>query len=234
MKLLLSACLSALLAAAIAPAQDPAKPAAAAAPLVGTVDLLRVFEQNPKWSKAKAELEKMQDAFKAQIKKQSDRVAEIRALIDASDENSDQWRNARFELELTMKQREFMSSQASERLELENNRAMLEVYQDIEVAVAQVAKARGVGLVHRLQPIGAAPGEIGKLQAKDVSPRLVAFERKQVWYAAPELDLTDDLIKALMAPIGGDGKPAGGKPEEASAKPAPAKQPAGAAPKAGG
>ena len=42
---------------------------------VGTIDLLRVFEQNPKWTKAKSELEKMQDAFKAQITDRTKLVA---------------------------------------------------------------------------------------------------------------------------------------------------------------
>lgn len=232
------ACFAALAAAALLPAQDPTKaaaetPAAAAAAVrVGTIDLLRVFEQNPKWAKARSELEKMQDAFKAQIKKLSDRVQEIRALIDSADENSDEWRNARFELEMTLKQRDYLSQQATERLELENSRAMLAVYQDIEVAIGLVAKARGVAVVHRHQPIGVAPGEIGKLVAKDVQNRVLGFERKQVWYAAPELDLSDDLIKALMAPVGDDKQPKTGRAQEAAGKPA-ADKPAGDKPAAG-
>ena len=215
------ACFAALAAAAFLPAQDPTKPAAeapAAAQRTGTIDLLRVFDQNPKWSKAKSDLEKMQDTFKAQIKKLSDRAQEIRALIDSADENSDEWRNGRFELEMTMKQRDYMSQQATDRLELENARAMLAVYQDIEVAIGQVAKARGVAVVHRLQPIGVAPGEVGKLVAKEVQGRVVAFERKQVWFAAPELDLTDDLIKALLAPVGDDKQPRAGRVQEAAGK----------------
>lgn len=235
MKHLTFACVAALAAAAFLPAQDPSKAAAeatAASQRVGTIDLLRVFEQNPKWSKAKAELEKMQDAFKGQIKKLSDRAQEIRALIDSADENSDEWRNGRFELEMTMKQRDYLSQQATERLELENARAMLAVYQDIELAVGQVAKARGVAVVHRLQPIGAAPGELGKLAAKEVQGRVVAFERKQVWFAAPELDLTDDLIKALMAPVADDKQPKTGRAQEAAGKPAGGAAPT--TPKAGG
>ncbi len=225
------ACFAVLAAAAFLPAQDPAKAAAeaSAAARVGTIDLLRVFEQNPKWTKAKSELEKMQDAFKAQIKKLSDRVQEIRALIDSADENSDEWRNGRFELEMTLKQRDYLSQQATERLELENARAMLAVYQDIEVAIGVVAKARGVALVHRHQPIGAAPGELGKLAAKDVQNRVLGFERKQVWYAAPELDLSDDLIKALMAPVGDDKQPKTGRAQEAAGKPA-GERPAGERP----
>lgn len=238
MKHLTFACFAALAAAAFLPAQDQTPAAAsAAAQRIGTIDLLRVFEQNPKWSKAKNDLEKMQESFQGQIKKLSDRVKELRALIDSADENSDEWRNGRFELEMTMKQRDYMSSQATERLELENARAMLAVYQDIELAIGQVAKVRGVAVVHRLQPIGVAPGEVGKLAAKEVQGRVVAFERKQVWYAAPELDLTDDLIKALMAPVG-DGKaaddkqPKTGRAQEAAGKPAAEKAPA--TPKVGG
>ena len=107
------ASLAALAAAALLPAQDPA----AAVARAGTIDLIRVFEQNPKWTKSRAELEKMQDSFKAQVKKQADRVQEIRALVESTDENSDDWRNGRFELELAMKQRDYLSQQASEMIQ---------------------------------------------------------------------------------------------------------------------
>ncbi|MBM3974550.1 MAG: OmpH family outer membrane protein [Planctomycetes bacterium] len=245
MKHLTFACCAALAAAALSPAQDPTKAAAeapAAGQRVGTFDLLRVFDQNPKWSKAKNDLEKLQDSFQAQIKKLSDRAKELRALMDSADEDSDEWRNGRFELEMTIKQRDYISQQASERLELENARARLAVYQDIEAALGQVAKARGVVVVHRMQPIGTAAGELGKLPPKEVQGRVVAFERKHVWYAAPELDLTDDLIKSLMVPAGDDKQPKTGRAQEAAGKPAtdkpandkPSSGTAPAPPKAGG
>lgn len=226
---------AALLAAALV-AQEPAKPQApAAAPTVGTIDLLRVFEQNPRWAKAKGELGRLQEQFKTQLGKVDDRIAELKALAESSAEDSEERRAVVFEREMALRQREFLAKQATERLELEEARAMLVVYQDIETAIGQVAKARGVGVVQRLQAIGPVPGEIGKVAPKEVQARLVAFERKIVWYAAPELDLTDDLIKALMAPVGD--KPAGA--QEASArpgggKPAAEKAPADKTPKAGG
>jgi len=75
-----------------------------------------------------------------------------------------------------------------------------------------------------------------------VQGRVVAFERKHVWYAAPELDLTDDLIKSLMVPAGDDKQPKTGRAQEAAGKPAtdkpandkPSSGTAPAPPKAGG
>ncbi|MFN9331937.1 MAG: OmpH family outer membrane protein [Planctomycetota bacterium] len=234
---LLFACAAAFAVAAL-PAQDPTAPAAPAAPAakaaaaqaVGTIDLIRVFEQNPKWAKAKSDLARMQEQFKAQIGKLSERIAELNGLIESTAEDSDDRRSATFDREMMMRQREFLAKQASERLESENARAMLAVYQDVERAIAPVAKARGVAIVHRLQAIGAVPGEIGKLAPKEVEARVVAFERKVVWYAASELDLTEDLIKALMVPVADD-KPA---PQESAAQPGKAAPKTDGAPKVGG
>jgi len=232
---LLFACTAAF-AAALLPAQDPAAspfaPAAkaAAAPVLGTIDLIRVFEQNPKWAKAKSDLARMQDQFKAQIGKLSDRIAELNGLIESTAEDSEDRRSATFGREMAMRERDFLAKQATDRLESENARAMLAVYQDIERAIGPVAKARGCAMVHRLQAIGPVQGEIGKLAPKDVEARVVAFERKIVWYAAPEFDLTEDLIKALMVPVA-DEKPA---VQDAAAKPGVGAPKANGAPKAGG
>jgi Skp family chaperone for outer membrane proteins len=234
---LLTACAAAF-AAALLPAQDPAAPAApaaksVAAQVVGTIDLIRVFDQNPAWAKAKAELARMQDQFKAQIGKLTERIAELNGLIESTAEDSEERRTATFGREMALREREFVAKQATERLEAENARGMLAVYQDIERAIGAVAKARGVAIVQRLQPIGPVPGEIGKLAPKEVEARVVAFERKVVWYAAPELDLTEDLIKALMVPVADD-KPA---PRDAAVQPgagAPKGEGAAKAPKAGG
>jgi Skp family chaperone for outer membrane proteins len=231
---LLTACAAAF-AAALLPAQDPAAPAApaaksVAAQVVGTIDLIRVFDQNPAWAKAKAELARMQDQFKAQIGKLTERIAELNGLIESTAEDSEERRTATFGREMALREREFVAKQATERLEAENARGMLAVYQDIERAIGAVAKARGVAIVQRLQPIGPVPGEIGKLAPKEVEARVVAFERKVVWYAAPELDLTEDLIKALMVPVADD-KPAA---REAAAKPGAGAGKNDSAPKAGG
>ena len=100
----------------------------------------------------------------------------------------------------------------------------------VAVSARDRAKARGVAMVQRLQAVGAAPGELGKLAPKEVESRVVAFERKVLWYAAPELDLTEDLIKALMVPVA-DEKPA---VQDAAAKPGVGAPKANGAPKAGG
>jgi Skp family chaperone for outer membrane proteins len=224
---LLFACAAAF-AAALLPAQDPAAAAAAApaaktpaAPVLGTIDLIRVFEQNPKWAKAQADLARMQEQFKAQIGKLSERIAELNGLIESTAEDSEDRRSATFGREMAMREREFLAKQATDRLESENARAMLAVYQDIE---------RGCAMVQRLQALGPVEGEIGKLAPKQVEARVVAFERKIVWYAAPELDLTEDLIKALMVPVADD-KPAA---REAAAKPGAGAGKNDSAPKAGG
>jgi Skp family chaperone for outer membrane proteins len=179
--------------------------------LVGTVDLVRAFDQYPKWIRLRNELGDTKKRFEEQLSQATKVVEEIKARIGATAQGSEERKRAEFELEMALQQREWSAKMLREKLDLEESRALLAVYEDVESAIAVVAKARGVILVQRVHDLGPSPGEIGKLTAKDVQGRLMAFERKQVWFAATEIDLTNDLIKQLLVPVAETAPKADGK-----------------------
>jgi Skp family chaperone for outer membrane proteins len=227
------ACLGASFAVPRLVAQDPvgkapvtvdAKAARAtpAGPVLGTVDLVKAFDQYPKWIQLKGELAKMSEQFEDQIKQLTKRLDELRATINATAPDSDERKRAEFELDLGLQQRQWLAKTLRDKARAEEAKALLAVYEDVEAAVAVVARNRGVALVQRVHELGPSPGDIGKLGAKEVENRLMAFERKQVWFAAAEIDLTDDLIKQLMVPVAGGSKPTGAAPPKPAAEPKPA------------
>jgi hypothetical protein len=84
-------------------------------------------------------------------------------------------------------------------MQVETLRMQLSIYEDIDAAISRLAKDRGVHLVMRTEVKDTAPPENGdKASPKSVQNRVFAYERRQVWFAAEELDLTADLIKLLQ------------------------------------
>jgi Skp family chaperone for outer membrane proteins len=231
---LLAPCALALLCSTLpaqAPASTPAtvdaaaKRAAPAQLLIGSVDLVKAFDQYPKWIRLKGELGKMSDQFEDQIKQINKRLEEIKATVSATAPESDERKRAEFDLEMGLQQRQWLAKTLRDKARAEEAKALLSVYEDVEAAIAVVARNRGVTMVQRVHDLGPSPGDIATLAAKDIDNRLMAFERKQVWFAAPEIDLTDDLIKQLMVPVTAAPKPAAPKP--AAPKPADEPKPGG-------
>lgn len=135
------------------------------------------------------------------------------------------------DLELAMGQRKGLASVFNGELNRARDKYDLMIYQDLEVAVAQVAKDRGVQIVLRV-----SPQEAIDERAKDTLDvqqiRLFTFNRRAVWFAADEVDLTPALIKYLQVPIKAEagkaeaGKAEAGKPE-GKIETSPAPKPAG-------
>lgn len=184
-----------------APVDAGARRAAPTGFVIGTVDLVKAFDQYPKWIRLKGELGKMSDQFEDQIKQINKRLEEIKATISATAPESDERKRAEFDLEMGLQQRQWLAKTLRDKARAEEAKALLSVYEDVEAAIAVVARNRGVTMVQRVHDLGPSPGDIATLAAKDIDNRLMAFERKQVWFAAAEIDLTDDLIKQLMVPV---------------------------------
>lgn len=209
-----------------------AKSAAPVMPVVGVVNLVRAFDQYPKWIKLGSELTAKRKAAEERLKEMTKRIDELKASLELLDQESDERRENGLRIEIMQQERGAMYKLMQERLDVEEARAYIQVYQDLEIAVAKVAKARGVSLVVRVHEITSA-GDVAKLPAGSVQRRVRAFEAKQVWYADDALDLTPDLIKLLMVPLedtkAGDAKPGDPKAGEkgAAATPTPAGQKSG-------
>jgi Skp family chaperone for outer membrane proteins len=191
-----------------------------AAPLIGVVDLAKAFEQNPRYIRSKGELQKLADRADAQLGELTKTINEHRAALEQLEKGSEQYADAQSNIALMEQQRRSMVDRISQKLEIENARRMIEVYEDIEIAVKKVAERRGVAIVLRVHDMGPG-GDAAKLLPKVVESRINGFERRSVWYASPEVDLTPDLIKFLMVPLEnekpGDTKPGDGKTNDAKA-----------------
>ncbi|MFY9345458.1 MAG: OmpH family outer membrane protein [Planctomycetota bacterium] len=197
---------------------------------VGVVDLVKAFEQYPRWIKFRGELQKRADAMKVRMAEMGKAVDEQRAAIEILDKESEERRDGELQLALMEQQRRETRKRLEEKFALEEARLMLLIYEDLEVACRKVAEARGVAIVQRVYDIEPATGDVAKLSADSVQKRMLLFERKQIWYASQQVDLTPDVIKFLMVPL--DEPKAGDK--AAAPAPEPKKETAKDASKAGG
>lgn len=191
------------------PAADAAAPKAQAnAPLVGIVDLAKAIEQYPKWIELQAKLDALDNQMRDRMKQMDARVDDLRNAVQITSPESEERKRAQFELDVAQQERQFLAKSMYEKVDLEQQRALLAVYDDLEKAVPAVAKARGVSLVLRVLQSPKLPADVAPQSARGVGIRLRAHEGRQVWYASEELDLTPDLIKYLMVPH--EAKPAAG------------------------
>jgi Skp family chaperone for outer membrane proteins len=211
-----------------------AKSSAVATPVVGIVDLVKAFEQYPRWIKLNGELKKKGEAAKGQLEEMTKRIDELRASMEVLGQDSEERREIAMRVEILQQQRQGTGKWLQDKLQIDEARAMILVYEDLEVAIKKVAKARGVALVLRVHEVGNSGGEVAKMSPLSVERRIRAYEARQVWHADDSIDLTADVIKLLMVPLDdaktGDAKTGEPKTGENGAK----KTPAPEAPKSGG
>jgi Skp family chaperone for outer membrane proteins len=217
-------CLAAIVAAAVSclPAQGDtapdkttagraaARPVGPAGLVVGVVDLGKAFDLYPRTIKEQERLQKLREDSREMIDKISKRIDEMKGSILVLKEGSFERDQKQMELELTMQERQGRIKLLSDRLQLEEMRTHLLLYEDLDAAVARLAKDRGVHLVLRVDQNTAAPAD-DTGNPKVVEKRLLAFDRRQVWFASEQLDLTADLIKLLQVwplEVGKDAPPA--------------------------
>lgn len=200
----ISRCWAVLLWAAVVsvlPAQDkPApRPVAASGLVVGVVDMGKAFDNYPRTLKERERVQKLADSWRDEIDRVSKRIEEMKGSILVLKDGSPERERKQLELELTMQERQGLAKLLSDRLQVEQMRMHLAIYEDLDAAVTQLAKDRGVHLVLRTDTTDTAtPDGADKDTAKVVEKRVIAFERRQVWFAADAIDLTSDLIKLLQ------------------------------------
>ena len=194
-------------------ASAPAKPAASAseaaagrnkpaAPLVGVVDLDKAIENYPRWIEMQERLKAMSKQAEDRMKQFQAKLEDARGAVKITNPDSEDGKQAQFQLEITQQEGKFLYNTLNEKLDAEQQKAWLAVFEDLEKAIPVVAKARGVSIVLRVHPVPQPPAGITGQRA--TTGRLRAFENKQVWFASEEVDLTPDLIKYLMVPRDGD------------------------------
>jgi Skp family chaperone for outer membrane proteins len=208
MKILFPALLATAAATTFLPAQDgktPGAPVEAAAKpaamVIGVVDLERAADQYPRRLKMKEELQAKANAYGRRLEELKRNLDEEKVRLDSTDEHAEEREDIELRLQLMQQERQALGKRFNDMLRLEEARMMTAIYQDLEAAVKKVAEARGVAIVLRTLNAGPAAADPAKAPAKEVIGRLGVLENRQVWYAAPEVDLTDDLIKLLMVPL---------------------------------
>jgi len=202
-------------------AQDATAPRAPAAPVVGVVDLAKAIENYPRWIELQQRLDAMDKQAKERAKQFQAKLEDLRGAVKITNPETDEGKQAQFQLEIAQQEFKWLLTSLNEKLELEDFRGKLAVYEDLERAVPIVAKARGVSIVLRVHNVPPVPPDVSPDSPRMVNARLRAFDNKQVWFASEEVDLTPDLIKYLMVPRDagkGDKTPKGDAPAKADAK----------------
>jgi len=192
---------------------------------IGVVDLDKAIDQYPKAIAERDRLQKLLQELGDRLNAESKRIDGIKADLSLLKEGSDQRELKEWELGKAMNDHKALASLLRAQFDRQVERFEIAIYQDLELAVAQVAKDRGVQIVLRVRPQG-VPSDGGKEPANAQQARLQGFNRRDVWYHADEVDLTPALIKYLLVPIDVK-KIEGGKPEAGKSETPPAPKPAG-------
>ena len=206
------------------PAEAAAK-GAPAAPLIGVVDLVKAIQQYPKYVTGNVDLDNKRKAATADLDELKKTIDEKRAAASMVPQDSEEWRERQDQIELLQMQGKALLERYNRRIEIEEMRHLFAIYQDLEVAIEKVAKARGVSIVLRTHAMEDPKVDLAKMTPKSLKGRLNMFDMRQVWYANDQVDLTEDLVKLLMVPLedAKDGAKDAAGPAKDAARPSPEK-----------
>jgi Skp family chaperone for outer membrane proteins len=201
---------------------SPQKSGVAEAPVVGVIDVAKAIDQYPVYIKLRTDVDAKFAKYQEQLKGQMKQLQELQVSIQTMGEGVPERDEAEHQYKMGLQTRDFRRKYFNDLLAAEELRMMLEVYEDLDFAVAKVAKKNGVSLVLPKRDIPISPLPIADMQSREVQARVDAFQRRTVWFAATEVDLTGDVIKYMMTPL-----PDRTSQERAPAQPKPAANGAG-------
>ncbi|MBM4062075.1 MAG: OmpH family outer membrane protein [Planctomycetes bacterium] len=192
------------------PLPGPAAPARQGV-AVGVVDLDKAIEAYPKAIAERERLQALSKSFTERLDEAGKQIDQLRDDLKLLKEGSPQRDLREFEFTSAVKNREALASFLKAQFDRELERFELAIYQDLEVAVAEVAKLKGVQIVLRVRATPSAA------EARDAATaqkqKLAVYDRRHVWFASPEVDLTPALVQYLQVPV--EAKPPASKPVEA-------------------
>jgi Skp family chaperone for outer membrane proteins len=163
---------------------------------IGVVDLGKVMEAYPK---AVQEQKRLDDARKHIIEgynAERKKLDDLRLQRDAAT-GSDR---DQAELNLDLMDRRLRGTRQIMEADWQEQAEKFVVWfqEDVEAAIAQIAKARNLQLVLRSQ---------GKLSEKEsTTNKARAYDRRMVWFASDQIDITPDVIRLLQVPPADPGK----------------------------
>ena len=192
------------------------------APVVGVIDVAKAIDQYPVYIKLRTGVDAKFAKYQEQLKTQSSQLQELQVSIQLMGEGVPERAEAEHQYKMGLQTRDFRRKYFNDLLAAEELRMMLEVYEDLDFAVAKVAKKNSVSLVLPKRDIPLSQMPIADMQNREVQGRVEVFQRRTVWFAATEIDITGDVIKYMMTPL-----PARTSPERAPAQPKPSANGAG-------
>lgn len=179
---------------------------------IGVVDLDKAFSLYPRAIAERERLQAMSKGFRDKVEAVTKVINQLREDLALLKEGSDEYEWKQYERSEALKRREALNNLLKIQFDREREKYLVTMYEDLEVAIAEVAKARGVQLVLRLSPTP----ELEDGQKDSQKQKLMNYEMRQLLYAGDEVDLTAAVIKFLQVPLE-PRKPAA-KPEAGAAK----------------
>jgi len=196
------------------PLQASSTPEPILAPAIGVIDVGKVVDQYPVYIKLRTGLGKNLARYQQQIDDKTEKLKALRMTVQSIREDAPERPRAEHEYKKAVADDDFLRKQFSDLYAADELRMMLQVYEDLDYAIAKVAGAAGVSMVLPRNDILRSPTPIANMPIRELQRRVTAFRNRPVWFAGKELDLTGDVIKFMQVPL-----PERTSPERAAAQP---------------
>lgn len=165
---------------------------------IGVVDLDQAIDQYALAVQERGRLQQLSGQFNDELDGLTRRIDEIRGQMSVLKQGSSTYEDKEFELRGLMRTREDLAALRKRQFDRELEQFELAIYEDMEFAIAQVAKDRGIDVVLRVQnTIDLSPDEQKDADGLQKA-KLMQFNRRSVWYTSNQVDLTPFLIKYLQ------------------------------------
>jgi Skp family chaperone for outer membrane proteins len=169
--------------------------------VVGVIDVVKAVEQYPRYIKLRNELDASVKQYEVELKGIAERIDELRGTIQILAEGAPERADKEFEYQMLLQTQDYRRKAYTARVGQRDLRNTLTVYEDLEYVIGVVARRKGVALVLTKQDITPSSQPITEISGEEVKARVQAYDRRQVWFASEELDLTSAVIKELMIPV---------------------------------
>lgn len=173
---------------------------ARAQPVVAVIDIRKVMEQYPKFIAERERLVALENTLLERIEALTKQIEQVRNDMMLEKDGSDQREWKQLEYGELQKRREVLKALLARQLEREEHKGMVTIFADIEAAIAEVARRRGVHIVLRQNPTPTG-AELAKDPERAIRQKLSNYDARTVWFASEEFDLTPAVINYLKVPV---------------------------------
>ena len=188
----------ALVALWAAPAQAEIK--------LGQVDIVTLVDNYERTKDAEADAKVEEASLKATAEPRIKKIEEIRLQRDGFNKDTDEWRrldDKAFEAEVEL--RTWLAIEQA-RMIRKRRDTLLDIYRDIQKAVARVAQENGLDMVFAKAFL--TPGQIDAEQVRDLADLKQHIVATAVLYPSNVTDITDGALKILNDEYKASKKPA--------------------------